>query len=114
MDTLLRKLAEWKGRRKAAQIIIFDGAAEVQTTRAFLRGALAGVFLSLVVFLLTAPTQLEPRTAEEISRREQLLLETSHRLNQALAVADACVNTAEHLQNTLSSYQSFLRDDGGD
>lgn len=108
MDMLLRKLAEWKGRRRAAQVIVFDGGAEVERTRAFLKGALVGIVLSLATFLLTAPTATDAGTLGELRHREALLHESDLRLRQAVHVADVCLATAEHLQRTVASYQSYL------
>jgi gas vesicle protein len=108
MNTLLRKLAEWKGRSKAAQIIVFDGGAEVERTRSFFKGASCGAALTLGVFLLTAPNSRDELLIEEVNRREMRLKEANERLVQAMAVADMCLNTAESLERTFSSYQSFL------
>lgn len=108
MDTLLRKYAEWKGKRKAAQIIVFDGGAEVERTRFFLRGAVVGIGVSFGLFALTAPTTADPRLMEEARHREELLAESHQRLEQAVMVANVCVNTAQELERTLNSYQQFL------
>ncbi len=108
METLLRKLAEWKGRRRAAQVIVFDGGAEVETTRAFMRGALSGIVITLAVFLLTAPTTTDASAIAELERRATLLREADRRMQQAIGVANVCLDTAEHLQQTLASYQTFL------
>ena len=108
MDTLLRKLAEWKGRSRAAQVIVFDGGAEVATTRAFARGALSGIVLTLIVFLLTAPTTTDPSAVAELENREHLLRDANERTEQAMGVAKVCLATAEHLEQTLESYQAFL------
>lgn len=108
MDTLLRKLAEWKGRRRAAQVIVFDGGADVEKTRAFLKGAVTGIVLALLVFFMTAPSTASPEVFEELQERERLLNETNERLTQAMNVAAVCMNTAERLDKTLDSYQSYL------
>ena len=108
MDTVLRKLAEWKARHRAAQIIVFDGGAEVERSRAFLRGALTGIVVTLGVFLLTAPRSVDALIVDEVSRRGDLLRESSDRLAQAVQVAQVCVSTAENLERTLASYQSIL------
>lgn len=108
MDALLRKYVEWKGKRKAAQIIVFDGAAELERTRSFLQGAVTGVVLSFGLFALTAPTTADPRIVEEAQHREALLDESNQRLQQALIVADLCVTTAQKLEQTLETYQQFL------
>lgn len=109
MYTLLRRLAEWKAGYSGAQVIIFDGAADVDRTRSFLRGILLGAALTLGAFLLTAPTTTDARTIEELHRREQLLEEANRRLNQALEVADICLTTAGQLEKTLTGYQALLR-----
>ena len=108
MDTLLRKLAEWKGRRKAAQIIIFDGGAEVQRTKSFVRGALTGIGLTLGVFALSAPTSGDPELLEHVRLQEEMISDARARLNQAVQVAGLCVSTAANLEQTLSTYQAFL------
>jgi hypothetical protein len=108
MDTLLRKLAEWKARRRAAQVIVFDGGAEVERTRAFLKGALTGIALSFGVFLLTAPDATDAATLQELRHREALLHETDRRLQQALQVTDLCLSTADRLQRTVAAYEGYL------
>ena len=108
MDTFLRKLAEWKGRRKAAQVIIFDGGAEVERTRAFMRGAVTGIVLALVVFFMTAPSSTDAEVVQELQVRGKLLSETSDRLEQAVTVANVCLDTAERLEKTIDSYKSYL------
>lgn len=108
MNTLLRKLAEWKARRTAAQIIVFDGGAEVERARSFLNGALAGVGISTALFLITAPGSSDPTLLDELERRQTLVREAHQRLSQAVAVADVCLSTAHQLEETLESYQSFL------
>lgn len=108
MNTLLRRIAEWKGRRRAAQIIVFDGGAEVERTRSFFKGATCGALLTLGLFLLTAPNTRDELLLEEVTRRDKQLREANERLTQAVAVADICLNTAESLERTFSSYQSFL------
>ena len=108
MDTLLRVLAEWKGRRRAAQVIVFDGGADVATTRAFARGAVSGILITLVVFLLTAPTLTDMTAQAEMEHRKTLLEEANRRSEQAMGIARVCLETAGHLERTLASYQSFL------
>jgi hypothetical protein len=108
MNTLLRRIAEWKARRKAAQIIVFDGGAEVERTRAFFKGASCGAFLTLALFLLSAPNTSDELLLEEVHRRDERLREASDRLTQAIAVADMCLSTAESLERTFSTYQGFL------
>lgn len=108
MDTLLRLIAEWKARHRGAQVIVFDGGAEVERARAFLRGAFTGVGLTLTVFLLAGPRNGDPAAIEEARHRGELLLDANRRLTQAVEVAEVCLATAENLERTLSSYQSFL------
>lgn len=108
MDTFLRKLAEWKGRRRAAQVIVFDGGAEVERTRAFIRGAVTGVVLALIVFFMTAPTTTDAEVVQQLQVREKLLSETNQRLEQAVTVANVCLDTAERLGKTLDSYKTYL------
>ncbi len=109
MRALLRRLAEWKAGHKGAQVIIFDGGAEVERTRSFVRGTVFGGVLTLGAFLLTAPTTTDARTIEELERRELLLQEANRRLRQALEVADVCLSTAGQLEKTLTGYQALLR-----
>jgi Tfp pilus assembly protein PilN len=109
MNTLLRRLAEWKAARRGAQLIVFDGGAEVERTRSFLRGTVVGSALTLGAFLLTAPTTTDSRTVEELEHRGMLLEEANARLRQALQVADVCLTTAAQLERTLSGYQALLR-----
>jgi hypothetical protein len=108
MDTLLRKLAEWKGRSRAAQVIVFDGGADVEKTRAFVKGATMGVVTALLVFLMMAPTSTDGRVIEELQERQVLVEEANERLQQALTVAKVCLSTAERLDKTIDSYQSHL------
>lgn len=108
MDTILRKIAEWKGRRRAAQVIVFDGGADVEKTRAFVKGAVTGIIMALLVFFMTAPTSTDARVIEKLQERQGLLDETNQRLQQAMTVANVCLNTAERLDRTLESYQSRL------
>lgn len=108
MDTILRKIAEWKGRHRAAQVIVFDGGADVEKTRAFLKGAVTGIIMALLVFFMTAPTSTDARVIEELQERQGLLDETNDRLQQAMTVANVCLNTAERLDRTIETYQSHL------
>lgn len=108
MNTLLRRLAEWKGRRRAAQIIVFDGGAEVETSRAFLKGAMIGVALTTALYLVSAPGTSDEHLLDELERRQALVREANHRLTQAVAIADVCLSTANQLEQTLASYQAFL------
>ncbi len=108
MNTLLRRIVEWKARRKAAQIIVFDGGAEVERTRSFFRGATCGAVLTLGLFLLSAPNSSDEHLLEEMNRRDERLRDANDRLMQAIAVADMCLSTAESLERTFSTYQGFL------
>lgn len=108
MNTLLRRLAEWKAGHRGAQVIVFDGAAEVERTGSFVRGTIFGAALALGAFLLTAPTTTDVRTMEELQHRELLVEEANGRLRQALEVAEVCLTTAGHLERTLTSYQALL------
>jgi hypothetical protein len=109
MDAILRRYAEWKGKRKAAQVIIFDGAAEIERTRAFMKGCIAGVAVAVAVFALAAPTTLSPSVEAELAQRETLLHQANDRADQAVALTEACVRTAEGMQSTLRSYQQLMR-----
>ncbi|HEU0051907.1 MAG TPA: hypothetical protein VFQ39_01975 [Longimicrobium sp.] len=109
MDALLRRWVEWKGRSRAAQVIIYDGAAEYEKTRSFVRGILAGVLGMSVFFALTAPTSVDPTLLEEAANR-QLLVEQAHeRADQAVELAQLCLKTASKMDQTLASYQKVLR-----
>lgn len=108
MHEILRRFIDWKARRKGAHIVIFDGAAELDKTRSFLKGTAVGVGIALLAFAITAPTTLEPVLADEIARREVLLNESNARATKALEVADVCLSTARNLENTLAAYQAFL------
>lgn len=108
MDTLLRKLAEWRTGGSAAQIIVVEGGAEVETSRAFVRGAVVGIGVASIIFVLTAPSRSDPNLLEELERREQLVHESQARVLQAVSIADVCLTTAQQLEQTLSSYQAFL------
>lgn len=108
MNTLLRRLAEWKAGHRGAQVIVFDGAAEVERTSSFVRGTVFGAALALGAFLLTAPTTTDARTMEELQHRELMLEEANRRLRQALEVAEVCLTTAGQLERTLTGYQALL------
>ncbi|HUE96383.1 MAG TPA: hypothetical protein VMN39_06965 [Longimicrobiaceae bacterium] len=108
MHAILRRFVEWKGRRQGAHIVIFDGASEIEKTRSFLKGTLAGVGIAILAFAVTAPTTLDPVLVEEIARREALVRESNARTEQALQVAEVCLTTAQSLDRTLAAYQAFL------
>jgi gas vesicle protein len=110
MYTLLRWIAEWKGRRSAAQVIVFDGGAEVERTRAFLQGVAVGGGCVLLALLLTAPTSADPTLVREAARRELLLREAEGRVGQAVAIADACLSTARTLGETLQGYRDMVEE----
>lgn len=108
MDTLLRWIAEWKCRRRSAQVIVFDGGPEVERTRAFLRGTAVGAGGVLLAFLLVAPVSPDQGVMEEALARERLLREAEGRVAQALAVADACLGTAQMMESTLREYRTVV------
>jgi len=108
MNALLRRFVEWKGRRRAAQIIVFDGAGEYERARSFLRGSLTGAGLTLAAFLLSAPDAPDERLVSALDQRDESLKEANTRLAQALSVADICLSTAQDLERTLQAYQSLL------
>jgi hypothetical protein len=108
MNILLRRYAEWKGKRKAAQIIIFDGAAEIEKTQAFGKGALAGALVATLMYILIAPGTLEPSLMEEIAQRDQLLHEANQRAEEAMQLTGLCLNTAHGIERTLETYQRLL------
>lgn len=108
MYTFLRWIAEWKSRRRAVQVIVFDGGAEVDRSRAFFRGVLVGGAGVLAAVLLTAPVDPDRAVMREAARREVLLRETEGRLAQALQVADACLGTAQTMERTLARYREMV------
>lgn len=108
MHDFLRRLARWRGERKGAQVIIFDGGADVDKTRSFLKGTFVGAGLAIAAFAVTAPTMMDPQLADEISHREELLHESNARAERAMEVADVCLSTARNLESTLAAYQAFL------
>jgi hypothetical protein len=108
MDALLRRYAEWKGKRKAAQIIVFDGSTEIERTRSFMKGCVTGVAAAGAVFALAAPTSVSPTLAAELAQREDLVHQANERAGQAAALAETCVRTAEGMQSTLRSYQQLM------
>jgi hypothetical protein len=101
MDVLLRAYAAWKGRRRAAQIIVFDGGADVRTSRAFLRGG-------LLLFALMAPGTVSADLLNEFERRELLVQEARARSDQATGLVHACLRTAEGMEQTILAYRSML------
>lgn len=109
VDSILRWLVQWKGRRKAAQIIVFDGGAEIDRIRSFVQGAVTGTVLSFAVILLAAPNTANTALLAEAERREVLLQESNERVAQAVEVANVCLNTAERMQRSVDHYQHLLR-----
>ena len=112
MNAFLRAYAAWKYRRKPAQIIVIDGAAEIAASLAFLKGGLAGMGMALLLFAVMAPSTVSPAVVEEMARREALVHEARERSEQATALVHACLRTAEGMEQTLASYQKILRTPG--
>ena len=110
MDALLRKWVEWKGRRKAAQVIIYDGAAEYEKTRSFVSGVVLGALGITILFSLTAPTAVDYEMLEQVRHRQALVDEANQRAEQAVQLAQVCVNTASRMDRTLAAYKEMLRD----
>jgi hypothetical protein len=111
MEALLRRYVEWRGHTKAAHVILYDGAAEVEKTRAFVRGALAGAALSFGVLLLAAPGTTDSAVLVEAARRAVLVREAEARAQQAAHITDACLATAQRLDQTLADYKRNLSAD---
>jgi hypothetical protein len=109
MDWMIRRFAQWKGRRRAAQIIVFDGGQEVERSRSFLRGALTGVGLTTLVFAIAAPSAVDPVMVNELQYRSQLVQEAHLRVGQASTLIGSCLESAEKLERTLGSYRELLR-----
>ncbi|MDQ3557486.1 MAG: hypothetical protein M3409_12040 [Gemmatimonadota bacterium] len=109
IDTILRWLVQWKARRRAAQIIVFDGGAEIDRARSFARGAVTGIVLSFTVVALSAPSPADPTLVGELDHKESLIQESRERADQAVALAQSCLNTAAGMQRTVESYQQLLR-----
>jgi hypothetical protein len=109
VDTILRWLVQWKARRSAAQIIVFDGGAEIDRARSFARGAVTGIVLSFGVIALSAPIATDATLVGELGRKESLIQEARARADQAVALTQSCLNTAEGMQRTVESYQQLLR-----
>lgn len=109
MNTLLRKIANWKGRRKSAQVIVFDGGAEVERTRSFLKGGIFGVCATLLIVLLSAPQGADAELVRQLTMREEMLRESNERLEKTMQVTGVCLETAQNLERVLGSYNSFFR-----
>jgi hypothetical protein len=112
METLLRRYVEWRGRSRAAQVIIYNGAAEVEKAGAFVRGALTGIVLSFGVLLLAAPGTANTQLLQEAARRGELVRQAESRAQQAAHITDACLQTAQRLDQTLADYKQALGDAG--
>lgn len=106
MYTLLRKFVEWKAKQKGAQIIIYDGASEIEKTRAFAKGSVAGIVMAFALVLLTAPTSMSPSLIAEVEQRERLLAEANQKIQEAVAISETCLNTAATMEETLKAYHS--------
>jgi hypothetical protein len=105
MRAFLKGLSAWRARRKGAQIVVVDGAGELEKTQAFAKGAMA---VATAAVIIAAPAPNDSHLLEEIERREALLEESSQRAAQAIRVADVCLATANNLERTLAAYQTFL------
>lgn len=108
MDALLRWYAQWRGRSRAAQVIVFDGGAEVEKTRYFFRGAVFGIAASFVVMSLAAPGSVDAGLLNEVERHSVIARDASARAAEAAKVATLCLNTAQHMEWTLAQYRSAL------
>ncbi len=108
MYTLLRWLVEWKARRRGAQVIIFDGGAEVERTRAFFHGACAGGGAVIAVIILAAPTGSDPALRAETEHRGELLVEANRRTREAVTITEACLQTAQTMKETLDGYREIV------
>lgn len=108
MDVLLRRWVEWKGRRKAAQVIIYDGASEYEKTRSLIVGIVVGALGMSFIFAVAAPTVVDPSLLEAAERREAMLLQANQRADQAIEIAQLCLKTASSLDQTLAGYQDML------
>ncbi len=108
MDALLRWYAQWRGRSRAAQVIVFDGGAEVEKTRHFFRGAVFGIVVSFVVMSLAAPTTADPALVNEVERRSVLVHEANVKAAEATRLASLCLNTAQQMEWTLEEYRRAL------
>jgi hypothetical protein len=108
MDALLRWYAQWRGRSRAAQVIVFDGGAEVEKTRHFFRGAVFGIAVSFVVMSLAAPGSVDPALLTEVERRGKIAHDANEKAAEAAKIASLCLNTAQHMEWTLEEYRSAL------
>lgn len=108
MYTLLRWMVEWHARRRGAQVIVFDGGAEVERSRAFLRGVLVGGAVVLVAGIVAAPLAFDPVLMREAERREALLREAESRARDATEVTGVCLAAVQTLQRTLDGYREMV------
>ena len=108
MHVLLRRWVEWKGRRKAAQVIIYDGAAEYEKTRSLIVGIVVGALGMSFVFALMAPSAVDPHLLEAAQRRQLLAEEANQRADQAIQIAQLCLETASSMDHTLADYKKML------
>lgn len=108
MYTLLRWIAEWEARRRGAQVIVFDGGAEVERSRAFFRGVCVGGGGVLLAGILTGPGALDPALEEESERRAGLVAEANRRTEAAVAITEACLHTAQTMKETLDGYREIV------
>jgi hypothetical protein len=108
MQTLYRWYALWQGRRRGAQVIVFDGGAEVERTRSFVTGAAVGVGLSFVTLSLAAPGTVDPDLLRESQRRAELVREAEARVAQANELTRSCLITAQGMDATLAAYREAL------
>ncbi|HET6765571.1 MAG TPA: hypothetical protein VFH27_17950 [Longimicrobiaceae bacterium] len=112
MEALLRWYVGWRGRSTGARVILYDGAAEVEKTRSFVRGALTGIAFSFGIVALAAPGSADSALLAEASRRAALVHEAEARAQQAAHITDACLVTAQRLDQTLADYKRALGDAG--
>ena len=108
MYTLLRWFVEWKARRRGAQVIVFDGGAEVERTRAFFHGVCAGGVSVLAVVVISAPAGADPALHAETERRGRLLAEANRRTEEAVTITEACLQTAQTMKETLDGYREIV------
>jgi hypothetical protein len=108
MRPFLRRLGMLWRRGRGGQVVIFEGASDIERTRAFAKGAICGVLAASVLIVIAAPRTTSSVALVELERREELLRESNERAAQAIQVADVCLATANSLERTLSAYQVFL------
>ncbi|HEX2191339.1 MAG TPA: hypothetical protein VHG51_20680 [Longimicrobiaceae bacterium] len=108
MYPLLRWIAEWQARRRGAQVIVFDGGAEVERTRAFFRGVCVGGGTVLLLGIVTGPVSSDPALQAETERRGVLLAEANRRAEDAVTITQACLHTAQTMKETLDGYREIV------